>query len=465
MLLFESQLNRRLQSISNSQEAQRQLEGFICHSGSSVLQHLTERSDWRPINVFLTRAILRICVNKSITNEVLFNTIVCRLLDDLLTQHDFTPKQLVQLAKTKNVVFPWSLEYDSLRTQPNQRFVYFPLIIAFPEHAQDIAFFVQLAKKHKLSISVRSGGHSAEGYASSGEMVIDLSTTKLLNNRENKQHPTNIRVDTRRNIVRMSAGVPLGVLNTKLVEKQRITPTGTCPGVSSGLFLGGGIGGFVRRFGLSSDQIVSMTVVLASGEVVEAKPDNEHADLLRALRGGGNGNFGIVAEISSRVFEATHVVHFTFVWPLLNERSTQDAAEIAALWHNRFLNKAPQSITGTTLRVVTGDTNKVQLIITGLFLDHRCQSPEKQKRELVELIRKYWFPLQQLESSDSNPKKSKSKPGPGRQEQPETKISAAVLPQPAIAEVEYITILKAYEIASGGQPQIERFTRLARFSC
>lgn len=58
-----------------------------------------------------------------------------------------------------------------------------------------------------------------------------------------------------------------------------------------GLALGGGIGWFVRKYGLAVDRIRSIEVVTADGQVVTASA-SEHPDLFWAMLGGG-GNFGI----------------------------------------------------------------------------------------------------------------------------------------------------------------------------
>ena len=61
----------------------------------------------------------------------------------------------------------------------------------------------------------------------------------------------------------------------------------------AGLTLGGGLGWLLGTHGLSIDNLRSVELVTAEGEIVFASA-NEHQDLFWGLRGGG-GNFGVAA--------------------------------------------------------------------------------------------------------------------------------------------------------------------------
>jgi hypothetical protein len=80
---------------------------------------------------------------------------------------------------------------------------------------------------------------------------------------------------------------------------------GGCPTVAPpGFMLGGGYSFVSRSYGMSIDNLVSMTIITPDGELrhvgVESKTA-EDIDLFWACRGGGGGNFGIVTEMKIRV--------------------------------------------------------------------------------------------------------------------------------------------------------------------
>lgn len=74
-------------------------------------------------------------------------------------------------------------------------------------------------------------------------------------------------------------------------DTQIIAPNCNCVGIM-GASLGAGYSRFMGEHGFTIDNILSLRVVLASGEIVDASPSS-HPDLWWALRGAG-ANFGIV---------------------------------------------------------------------------------------------------------------------------------------------------------------------------
>src|SRR6202030_1820554 len=100
-----------------------------------------------------------------------------------------------------------------------------------------------------------------------------------------------------RKLVHVGGGCRLGDVDAATAPPRLIVPAGIMSETGvGGLALGGGIGWFSRKHGLTCDNFVSLELVLASGEVIEVAADS-HPELFWALRGGG-GNFGIVTRFT-----------------------------------------------------------------------------------------------------------------------------------------------------------------------
>lgn len=142
-----------------------------------------------------------------------------------------------------------------------------------------------------LRIAIRGGRHSYIGASTVHKgVVVDVSQFNYV-----IQHS-----DTE--LMTVGAGITLGNLYYKLwnttTPNRLLYPGGTCPTVGlSGLTLGGGQGIVGRKYGLSTDQVVEFKMVNSAGETLTIN-NASHADLFWALRGGGNGNFGIVYEFT-----------------------------------------------------------------------------------------------------------------------------------------------------------------------
>jgi len=190
-----------------------------------------------------------------------------------------------------NVVFikPGDAEYEILRKGFNKRIDKKPAIIALCKNTLGVAEAVQYAAKNNWAIAVKSGGHCMEGFSSNnGGMVINMSAMKNIDWLDN---------DT----VKVNPGCKLAEIYDAILPKKRIIPGGSCAGVGiGGLVLGGGYGLMARKFGLTCDSLQSVTMVDGTGRIITASGDDE---LLWACRGGNNGNFGVVTELTFK----THI--------------------------------------------------------------------------------------------------------------------------------------------------------------
>jgi len=185
----------------------------------------------------------------------------------------------------------------------------YPAAIICPKNAQDVAAAIQAIQKIKdknekeYVLGVAGGCHSHYCMVEQA-IVIDLG-----------KYMTEARVDAQARTITLQGGAKIQVGNNALKGTGLgfVTGTNGDTGVS-GLTLAGGAGYLAGQAGYACDTVTKAQVVLPSGDIVTATDDNEHKDLLRALRGGG-GNFGVVTEWTFKLFDVTNafagtVVHF-----------------------------------------------------------------------------------------------------------------------------------------------------------
>jgi FAD/FMN-containing dehydrogenase len=190
-----------------------------------------------------------------------------------------------------DILTPDHPEYETERTVWNAMIDKRPGLILRCKNKADVVAAVNAARENGMPPSVRCGGHSVAGKAlSEGGVTIDLSGLR------------EVSVDKENHLVQVGGGCLLGDVDAETSEHGVIVPAGIMSETGvAGLALGGGIGWFSRKHGLTCDQFVSLELVLASGQVIEATPE-EHPDLFWALKGGG-GNFGIVTRFTFRAYD------------------------------------------------------------------------------------------------------------------------------------------------------------------
>jgi FAD/FMN-containing dehydrogenase len=186
------------------------------------------------------------------------------------------------------VIGPDHADYGERRLVWNAMVDKRPGVILRCTSTQDVVAAVNVARANGLPPSIRCGGHSVSGKAlSDGGLTIDLSGMR------------GVTVDAEHQLVHAGGGCLLGDIDQATAPHGLIVPAGIMSETGvGGLALGGGIGWFSRKHGLTCDQFVSLELVLASGEVIDVSA-TEHPELFWALRGGG-GNFGVVTRFTFR---------------------------------------------------------------------------------------------------------------------------------------------------------------------
>ncbi|MFI7342291.1 FAD-binding oxidoreductase [Streptomyces sp. NPDC050085] len=186
----------------------------------------------------------------------------------------------------------YNTRYDDLR----------PTAVAYVAGPDDIRTTLAYARARKVPVSIRNGGHSYAGWSSGdGRLVLDVSRMK------------SVRVSGGTAVV--GAGAKLIDVYRALAAKGVTIPAGSCPTVGvSGLTLGGGHGVVSRAYGLTCDSLTQATLITADGKELTAN-SSTNKDLFWALRGAGNGQFGVVTELRFKTHPAPQAVTAYMSWP------------------------------------------------------------------------------------------------------------------------------------------------------
>ncbi|MEU7745621.1 FAD-binding oxidoreductase [Nonomuraea sp. NPDC049158] len=202
-----------------------------------------------------------------------------------------------------------------------------PAYVLRPKSVEDVQAGVRFAAGAGLSLSVRGGGHSFAGFGTLDDgVVIDLG----------KLADVEV-IDKDRHLVRIGGGATWGQVVAALAPHGLAISSGDTKGVGvGGLTLTGGIGWKVRKYGLALDNLVTVEVVTAGGEVVQAS-EEENPELFWAIRGGG-GNFGIVTAFAFAAHPTTDIFYGKISFP------ASEAAVVLQGWADH-LRTAPEELT------------------------------------------------------------------------------------------------------------------------
>jgi FAD/FMN-containing dehydrogenase len=212
---------------------------------------------------------------------------------------------------TGRIVRPGDADYSTASVSYNLLFPHDPLVIVFAQDTQDVVNALAWARQNDVPLRVRSGGHSLEGWSTVDDgIVIDVSEMK------------SATIDAAAHTATVGAGLNQQEAVTELGKAGFAAPTGTEGTVGLvGATLGGGFGLLTRRFGMASDNLLAVEIVVSSADGAEAiiADENNNPDLLWALRGAGNGNFGIVTSLTYRIHPLTQTTYITATWPGLDD--------------------------------------------------------------------------------------------------------------------------------------------------
>ena len=250
-------------------------------------------------------------------------------------------------------VTPGTTAYQQYTKIYNPAFAFeHPAFVALPTSIEECQKCLAVASINKVPVAVRSGGHCFAGYSTIGGNGFVISIVKM----------NDINWSDDATSVKIQAGASWNDVYTQMPDNKLVVG-GCCPSVGiGGYVLGGGYGLLSRRFGLASDNALSMTMVTANGErVVNASP-NQNSDLFWGLCGGGGGNFGVLVDVTFK----THPAPPSFTWSSFNFR-TQKESEIALKLIGNHVKDIPDGLNVDML--IYQSTGYNQLDVDCVFSD------------------------------------------------------------------------------------------------
>lgn len=260
-------------------------------------------------------------------------------------RYEFAPPADLVLFLTSNLTrskiqFPGDRNYDAARRTFNPRFDDSrPWALVSCATELDVELCLAAVRTLAVPFCVRSAGHSLCGYSSIDRgLVIDVSALNQ------------VRIDLERREATVQAGCALKTFQDKLALSGLTLPLGGGEVGIAGFVQGGGFGTTSRTFGMHSDHVLALRVMLADGTVVEASETRNH-DLWWACRGGTGGNFGIVLEVRYRLHNQAEHHSWSISWPI-KELASRDIAVTALLaWQDRVVGASgPEMNSGADLR-------------------------------------------------------------------------------------------------------------------
>jgi FAD/FMN-containing dehydrogenase len=173
----------------------------------------------------------------------------------------------------------------------------YPAVIVVAESEDDVVAAVDHARRHGLTVTVRSGGHSWYGiHLRDDGLLLDVSRLR------------EISVDPEARTASVQSGVIGMEVYEALAAHDLFFPVGHGPDVGiAGFMLGGGYGWNSCHLGPACFSILAVDVVTAAGEVLHCD-ETQHTDFLWAARGGGHGQFAVITRFRLRLYEPPKAV-------------------------------------------------------------------------------------------------------------------------------------------------------------
>jgi FAD/FMN-containing dehydrogenase len=217
--------------------------------------------------------------------------------------------------------------FDEARSVWNAMIDRRPALIVRCLGVSDVVACVNAAREYGIPLSVKGGGHNIAGLAvCDGGLMLDLSLMR------------GVWVDPAERVARAQAGCLLGDVDaeTQLHGLAAVLGFVSATGCA-GLTLGGGFGYLSRRFGWTTDNLASVDLVTAAGQLIRAS-ERENSDLFWGLCGGG-GNFGVATSFEYKLHPVgPDIIAGAIAW------RGEEAASVLEMYRS-LATEAPRELT------------------------------------------------------------------------------------------------------------------------
>ena len=239
--------------------------------------------------------------------------------------------------------------YDDSRKVWNGLIDRRPVLIVRCAGGTGVVTCVNFAHNNEVPISVRGAGHNVAGNAvCDGGIMIDLSTMK------------SIHVDAAKRTACAEPGLTWGEFDRATQEFGLATTGGICSGTGiAGVTLGGGLGWLMRKYGLAVDNLRSVDIVTADGQLRKASP-TENQDLFFGVR-GTHSNFGVVTALEY----ALHPVGPTVLGGMVLH--PLEKAKAVLKFYREYTSTAPEEL-GIWAGLLTSPDGHPMVAILGCYV-------------------------------------------------------------------------------------------------
>ena len=179
-----------------------------------------------------------------------------------------------------------------------------PDVVVYPQSTEEVAAIVKICRQHQIPIVPFGAGTSVEGHvlAVEGGVCIDLSQM----NQVLEINPANMYAT-------LQAGVTRNQLDEVLTGSGFFFPIG--PGVNAtigGMASTRASGTNAVRYGTMKDNVLSLTVVLSSGQIIRtaglARKSSAGYDLTRLFI-GSEGTLGIITDLTIKLHSYPEAIY------------------------------------------------------------------------------------------------------------------------------------------------------------